>query len=87
MAESETVKESRVQRALAAVELEFSDLFRECVVYTPPHRQAICIEPYSCLPGAFHLVDRQVDTGIRILEPGETKSATMTIYCRSQPGE
>jgi aldose 1-epimerase len=25
--------------------------FRHCVVYTPPHRQAVCLEPYSCVPG------------------------------------
>src|SRR5205085_10745696 len=26
----------------------FDDAFTQCVVYNPPHREAICIEPYSC---------------------------------------
>lgn len=45
--------------------------FRECVVYTPPHREAICIEPYTCVPGAVQLAGRIDDTGLRVLAPGE----------------
>ena len=59
--------------------LEFNSTFRECVVYTPPHREAICIEPYTCLPGAFHLRDQGVDTGIRIVKPGESFTAAMSL--------
>ena len=28
----------------------FDTSFTQCVVYTPPHREAICIEPYTCVP-------------------------------------
>ena len=49
----------------------FSRAFRECVVYTPPHREAICIEPYTCVPGAWELHKRGVDVGLRTLGPGE----------------
>ena len=49
----------------------FSREFRECVVYTPPHREAICIEPYTCVPGAWELHKRGVDVGLRTLAPGE----------------
>ena len=52
--------------------IEFDRTFRECVVYTPPHREAICIEPYSCVPGAFDLAPRGIDAGLRILAPGES---------------
>ncbi len=51
--------------------LLFDDVFRECVVYTPPHREAICIEPYTCVPGAYELQARGEDVGWRVLPPGE----------------
>jgi aldose 1-epimerase len=49
----------------------FDRTFRECVVYTPPHRQAVCIEPYTCVPNAIELQAAGVDSGLRILQPGE----------------
>ena len=53
--------------------------FRECVVYTPPHRQAICIEPLSCVPSCFDLTARGIDAGLRILQPGESFTARVEI--------
>ena len=47
--------------------------FPHCVVYIPPHRQAICIEPYSCLPNAAALHRQGVSSGMWILDPGELK--------------
>jgi aldose 1-epimerase len=52
--------------------MTFSDVFRHCVVFTPPNRKAICIEPYTCIPDPFTLVDKGVDTGLKILSPGES---------------
>ncbi len=49
--------------------IRFDRAFRECVVYTPPHREAICIEPYTCVPGAAAMPDPAA-AGLRILEPG-----------------
>jgi aldose 1-epimerase len=57
----------------------FDAAFRECVVYTPPHRQAICIEPYTCVPGAASLAERGIDAGLRILPPGGSLSARVEI--------
>ncbi len=54
----------------ATVTVAFDAAFRECVVYTPPHRQAICIEPYTCVAGAFSLTDQNIDAGLRVLPPG-----------------
>ena len=45
--------------------------FREVVVFTPPHRQAICFEPYTCTTDAINLHERGVDAGLRILPPGD----------------
>ena len=54
------------------VEQSFDSTFRECVVYTPPHREAICIEPYTCVPGSIELAARGIDAGLRVLAPGES---------------
>ncbi len=61
------------------MEMEFSDLFRECVVYNPPHREAVCIEPYTCAPDPFRLHKQGVDAGLRILRPGESLSVDIEI--------
>jgi aldose 1-epimerase len=66
-------------RARRALSLSFDRAFRECVVYNPAHRQAICIEPYTCLPGAFSLSDQGIDAGLRVLQPGEAFEARMSI--------
>lgn len=57
------------------LQLAFDRTFRECVVYTPPHREAICIEPYTCVPNAADLRARGVDSGLRVLAPGESFEA------------
>lgn len=44
--------------------------FREMVLYTPPHREAICLEPYTCTTDAINL-QSSVEAGLRILQPGE----------------
>jgi aldose 1-epimerase len=58
---------------------QFDSLFRECVVYTPPHREAICIEPYTCVPGPFALAERGIDAGLNVIPPGGTLSARVEI--------
>lgn len=49
--------------------------FREFVVYTPPHREALCIEPYTCVPDPFRLEPAGVNAGLRVLSPGESFQA------------
>lgn len=53
--------------------------FPHVVVYTPGHRAAVCIEPYSCLPDPFTLEASGVDTGLKRLEPGETAGARVVL--------
>jgi aldose 1-epimerase len=50
----------------------FDASFTQCVVYTPPHREAICMEPYTCVPDAIRLKAEGHETGLQILEPGES---------------
>ncbi|HEX5445191.1 MAG TPA: aldose 1-epimerase [Pirellulales bacterium] len=51
--------------------LRFDAAFRECVVYNPPHREAVCIEPYTCVPDAYELQATGIDAGLRFLQPGD----------------
>jgi aldose 1-epimerase len=51
--------------------------FRELVLYTPGHRQAICLEPYTCATDAVNLGERGIDAGWSVLAPGETWSAVV----------
>jgi aldose 1-epimerase len=45
--------------------------FREMVVFIPPHREAICLEPYTCTTDAINLAAQGIDAGWRTLAPGE----------------
>lgn len=71
----------------ARIEVRFDDAFRECVVYTPPHREAICIEPYTCVPDAFRLKERGISAGLRVLPAGQSFEARMEIRFRSDATE
>jgi aldose 1-epimerase len=59
--------------------MAFDDAFREIVVYTPPHREAICIEPYTCVPDCFRLAGEGIDAGLRVLNPGQSFTARVVI--------
>ncbi len=66
------LRRGRVQQPAAGVEVRVlsSAAFRELVVFTPPHRQAVCLEPYTCPTDAMNLHGRGVDAGLIVLEPG-----------------
>jgi aldose 1-epimerase len=57
----------------------FDPVFTQCIVYTPPHREAICLEPYTCLPDSFRLTAEGYDTGLQLLQPGETRETRIEI--------
>jgi aldose 1-epimerase len=50
--------------------MTFDDQFTACVVYNPPHREAVCIEPYTTIPDPFTLRDKAIDPHLLILAPG-----------------
>mgnify|MGYP002621891160 CR=1 FL=1 len=50
--------------------LRFDEQFTTCVVYNPPHREAVCVEPYTTLPDAFRLIDQAIDPHLCVLAPG-----------------
>lgn len=45
--------------------------WRELVVFTPPHRQAVCLEPYTCPTDAINLWASGLEVGWLVLPPGE----------------
>ena len=47
----------------------FDDRFVACVVYNPPHREAVCMEPYTAIPDPFTLRERGIDPHLQILIP------------------
>ncbi len=53
------------------LEVRFDEGFRELVAFTPPHREAICIEPYTCCPGAVVMDPQGIDAGLKVLQPLE----------------
>lgn len=44
--------------------------FRDLVLFTPPHRHAVAIEPYTCSADAANLAARGIDSGWRVIGPG-----------------
>jgi aldose 1-epimerase len=70
--------------ARVQVIFRFDRLFRELVIYTPPARGAICLEPYTCVTDAINLQSRGIDAGLRVLQPGETAEGTMVLEARAE---
>lgn len=54
--------------------------FCEFVLFTPPHREAICLEPYTCTTDAINLSARGIDAGLRILQPGERWQGIVEVH-------
>lgn len=52
--------------------LEAGTAFRDLVLFVPPHRQAVCIEPYTCVTNAINLYTQGVASGLRVLVPGQS---------------
>ena len=59
--------------------IESDPQFRELVVYTPPGRDTICFEPYTCPTDAINLEAKGVPAGVIALAPDETFAATVRI--------
>jgi len=76
---------SVVQPGVGAVDVLGDFQFRELVVFTPPHRRAVCLEPYTCTTDAVNLQVRGIDAGWQTLEPGESRSVKVQYRWRPMP--
>jgi aldose 1-epimerase len=52
------------------------------VIYTPGSREAVCIEPYTCVPNPFELEAEGVKSGLEVLAPGDAKEHTIVLEVR-----
>jgi aldose 1-epimerase len=77
-----TVDDSQAARRLS---MRFDDQFAAVVVYNPPHREAVCIEPYTTIPDAFTLAERSIETHLRVLEPGKSFATRIEIRVEDLP--
>jgi aldose 1-epimerase len=71
-------------RAAGRLHVSADVAFRELVLFTPAHRQAIAIEPYTCSADAANLARRGYDSGWRTLAPGAVW--TSCVEYRWEPG-
>ncbi|MCG6156606.1 aldose 1-epimerase [Rubinisphaera margarita] len=62
---------------------ECDNRYRELVVFTPPGRNAVCMEPYTCPTDAINLTAKGIDCGWETLDPG--KSVQTWIDIRVEP--
>ena len=46
--------------------------FGHLVVFTPPGREAVCFEPYTCVTNAINMTESETPHGLRVLESGES---------------
>jgi aldose 1-epimerase len=63
----------------AALRLHAGPEFRDLVIFTPPHRQAFCLEPYTCTTDAINLQARGIEAGWRVLPPGQRWRAVVEL--------
>ncbi|MEO1496078.1 MAG: aldose 1-epimerase [Planctomycetota bacterium] len=61
------------------VSQRFDTSMRCCVIYTPNHREAVCLEPYTCVPNPFELEASGVESGLRVLAPGAAYRTAITL--------
>jgi aldose 1-epimerase len=67
-----------------AIVQTFDPRFDVVVAYTPPHREAISLEPQLAIPNPFELEEQGIITGLQTLEPGERFSARIIIEVESE---
>lgn len=66
--------------AKLAVVMESHPNVRSCVVYTPPNRNVICLEPWTCTANTFSLAEAGIpDSGLLLLAPGKSWHSEMRI--------
>ncbi len=52
------------------------------VIYTPGNREAVCIEPYTCVPNPFGLQEQGIESGLITLAPGDSREHTLVLEVR-----
>lgn len=63
-----------------SVSMTASETLRHLVVYTPPEEDFFCVEPVSHSPDALNSSQGADTTGLQILEPGASLSASISLF-------
>ena len=66
-----------------AVDVVCDDRTKALVVYTPGHRQAACIEPYTCVTDAVNRPDTELGHDLWHVAAGESRSWPVTFRVRT----
>jgi len=69
------------------INITFGPEYRTVVVCTPPHREAVCIEPYTCVPDLFWLNEQGHDVGLQVLAPGASFTTRVEFSAQWALGE
>jgi aldose 1-epimerase len=64
-------------QALGRLRVLADPSFRDLVLFTPPHRQAVAIEPYTCSADAANLAERGIDSGWKVIPAGANWEASV----------
>lgn len=57
--------------------------YPELVIYTPPNREAICFEPYTCVTDAINLQTEGIAAGWQVLGPSESFQSWIEIAAKA----
>jgi aldose 1-epimerase len=60
-----------------ALEVSADSSFDNWLIYAPPDRGVLAIEPYTCAPDAFNLASRGIDAGLIEIAPGAAWTGTI----------
>lgn len=74
-------------RDAGSIEVWADSAFRELILFTPPHRDAVAIEPYTCPTDAANLATDGHDVSWQVLAAGQTWTGRVDFRWRAAPGE
>lgn len=66
-----------------AMVMRCGESWRDVVVFTPPNRASIAVEPYTCPTDAVHLAAAGQDAGWRVLQPAGSWSGVVELSLTS----
>lgn len=79
----------RDQKAGVEFLIEHGQEFPFTVVFIPPHREAVCIEPYTCITDALNQTvlrtdqAAKIESGLWIIQPGDERIMTIRYEAKS----
>lgn len=71
------MERARITGGDATLAVRCDEAFRDIVVFTPPDRASLAVEPYTCPTDAVHLTESGREVGWRVLRPGASWTGTV----------